>query len=147
MPSDVAFQQEPAILIIEVDDFNTVVTKPVETARESTAFANDIGAEAKLSYKAAAIPAWRERRNHNQIAVATLATGAAKCIRLAVDTGIALLHAAIAATADKFSGTRKDGPTDGNSSFGATQASLVQCDLKHLFVCGTIHHGKPLHPA
>jgi hypothetical protein len=147
MLSDVAFQQEPAILIIEVDDFNTVVTKPVETARESTAFANDNGAEAKLSYKAAAIPAWRERCNHNQVAIAALAAGTAKCIRFAVNAGIAVLHAAVVAAADKFSGTRKDGSTDGNSSFGATQARFIERDLKHLFVLGMIHNGKPLVPA
>jgi hypothetical protein len=147
MLSDVAFQQQPAILVIEVDDFHTVVTKPIETARESAAFANDNGAEAKLSYKAAAIPAWRERRNHNQVPVASLAARAAKCIRFAVDAGVTLLHAAVVATADKFSPTCKDSPTDRNSSFGTTQARFINRYLEHLLALRSIHHVKPLVPA
>jgi len=147
MLSNVAFQQKATILIIEVDDFNTVGAEPIQASGEGAAFANDNGAEAKLTYKAAAVPTWRERRNHNQIAVTALAASPAECVRLAMNTWIALLHAPIVAAADEFAVSRKDGAADRDSAFGATQARFIERDLEHLLVSGTVHQRNPLVPA
>jgi hypothetical protein len=139
MLGDVAFEQLTAVLIIEVNDFNAIGAKPVEATGKSAAFTHNYCAEPELAHESTAIPAWGKRGDHNEVAITALTASAPKCIRFAVNAGIALLHAAVVTATDEFPGTRKDGCTDGDAAFGTAQARFVEGDFKHIFVYRTIH--------
>src|ERR1700689_5605792 len=80
---------------IQINHIDAERTQPVRASLKVAAFADNDGAETKLAYQPAAIPAGRERRNHNKVAITALAAGVAECVRLAVHRGIALLHAEV----------------------------------------------------
>src|SRR5690242_279723 len=101
MPGDVALQQRLALLVFEVDDLNAMIAQPIDAADKGAALTDNDSAESELPNEAATVPAGRERSDHDQIAITALAPGAAECIGFPVDTGIALLNAAIVAAADK----------------------------------------------
>src|SRR5580698_6154988 len=100
MCGDIFSEQFAALAAVQIDDLDAVFTEPVEAAGEGAALTHHQCADAELTDKAAAVPAWRERSDHDEIAIAALAAGAAKGIRLTVDAGVALLHAAVVAAAD-----------------------------------------------
>jgi len=96
---DVAFEQLPALAAVQVDDLDAVLAEPVETSGKGSALADNQRADAKLTDQAAAIPAWGERGDHDQVAIAALAARQAKGVGLRVNAGVALLYTAIVATA------------------------------------------------
>src|SRR5581483_4627896 len=124
-------QQSAAFLAVEIDDFDAILAEPLDSPTESAALAYDDYSDAKLPHQPAAIPAGSERCDHHQIAIAALAAGAAKGIRLAVDTGIALLHTAIAATAHQLTRAREEGRADWNATLCKPQTRLVECHIQH----------------
>src|SRR5487761_2238544 len=97
MTGNEGLEQFAALVAVEVDDVDTVFAQPIDATGEGAAFTDDQGADVKLAHEAAAVPAGGEGGDHHQVAIAALAAGAAKGVGLAVDAGIALLHAAIAA--------------------------------------------------
>ena len=72
--------------------------------------------------------------DHHQVAVAALAAGAAKGIGFRMDTGIALLHAAVVAAADQLARAREQRRANRNAAFGEALASFLEGDRQHLFV-------------
>ena len=141
MFGDIALEQFSAFVVIEVDDFDAVGAEPFYAALKRAAFAHDNCTEAKLAYKAAAIPAWSQRRNHHQIAITSLTAGTAKCVSLAVNAGVAFLYSAVVPAAHEFFRAREDGRANRNSSFGTANARFIQRDCQHLFAQGSIHYG------
>src|SRR5579864_5808795 len=92
-----------AFLTCEIEDGDAICAQPVEAARKVHRIADDNGADAELPNQAAAIPARRERRDHNFVAIAALAACIAKRGGFGVHRGIAVLNAAIVPAAEEFS--------------------------------------------
>src|SRR5690348_6630572 len=102
MRSNKLLQQFAAFAAVEIDDINAILAEPSDPAREGAALAHDHHTDAKLPHQPAAVPARSERGDHHQIAIASLASGAAKGVRLPVDARVALLHAAIPSATHKL---------------------------------------------
>src|SRR5438034_11660595 len=68
------------------------------------------------------------------VAIGSLAAGAAKRVGFAVRRGIAFLHPAIMALAQKLSFASKESGADGNSSFRKARTSFRKRGLQHRFV-------------
>ena len=68
------------------------------------AFAGHQGSETKLADQAAAVPARRERGDHDELAIAALAAGVAEGVGFCVGGGVVVLDAAIMAGADEIAG-------------------------------------------
>jgi hypothetical protein len=134
MTANKSFEQLAALTIVEIDHFNTIFAQPVEPPGESSALAHYKRADAKLPYQATAIPARRKSGYHYQLAVAALATTAAKGVSLAVDARITLLDPPIAPSAQQFAFARKKRRADWDASLRKTQASFLDCNGEHFFV-------------
>ena len=80
-----------ALAGVQIDDVHAVLTKPVDTALEIHGLADDNGPDPELPNQPAAIPARSEGRDHDRVAVVSLASGFSKRISLAVDRRIVLL--------------------------------------------------------
>ena len=72
------------------------------------------------------------RRHHHQVSITRLSARAAKGVSLAMNAGIALLHAAIAAPAEQFAFARKQCRADGNATFAEADARLFNGHRQHL---------------
>src|SRR5258708_32961041 len=128
MRCDEAAEQLEALLRVEIDDLDAERAQPVDAALEGARLADDDLAEAELAHEAAAVPARRERRDHDEVAIAALAARAAEGVGLAVDGGVVLLHAAIVTAADECAVGAEDGCADGNAALGETGAGLLDRD-------------------
>lgn len=116
---------------IEINNLDFVLAQPIDTALKSSRFADDYGADTELPHEAAAIPAWRERRDHNAIAIAALATGFAKRVRLAMDRRVVFLHAAVVPAAEQFATAVKQHSADRNAAFRKTGPRLLDRNIEH----------------
>src|SRR5579863_7672543 len=104
MPRDEGLHQLAAFDVIQIDHVHAILSQPVEAACKCAAFTHNQRADAELPHQPAAIPARGKRRHHHQVTVAALASGTAKSVGLAVNAGIALLHAPVAASAEQLAG-------------------------------------------
>src|SRR5512143_841016 len=95
MSGNVIRQQLDALFRLEVDHRDAVLAKPVDTALKVDRLANDHRTDSKLANQSAAVPARRERRHHYRVAVASLSSGFAKGVGLAVNRWIVLLYAPV----------------------------------------------------
>src|SRR5690606_11205701 len=84
-------------LVGEVDHLHAVFAQPVVPALEIHRIAHHHGTDAELAHQAAAVPAGRERGDHDGVAVGALAAGLAEGVGFAVHRRVVLLHAAVAA--------------------------------------------------
>lgn len=109
---------------IEVNDFDSKGTEPVQAALEIAAFSDNYLAKTELADKAAAIPTWSKRRDHNKAAIAALAAGVAEGVRFTVHGGIAILHAAIVAGTNEFSLAVENCGADGDTALGQALAGF-----------------------
>ena len=134
---NVLCQKRGALLRIEIDDVDAEGTKPVDAALEIAAFADDDGAEAELAKQAAAIPAWRERGDHDEFAVTRLASGVTERVRFAVEGWVAVLYATIVAGADQLPIGIENGGADGDAALVQALASFGESARKHRFVGGS----------
>src|ERR1700685_3997409 len=74
---DVRSEQRGALFGIKINYLHAERTKPVNAALKCPAIADHKRAKAKLADQPAAIPARRERGDHDEIAIAALASRAA----------------------------------------------------------------------
>ena len=95
-------EQRSALFGIEVDHLHAERAQPLHSALKVAALADHHRSEAKLPYQPAAIPARRECSDHDEIAIAALASGVAEGIGFAVHGGIAILHAPVMTSADEM---------------------------------------------
>jgi len=128
---DVIGEQSDAFLRVEIDDFNVEGAEPVDAALEGAGFADDDAGKTELANEAAAIPARRERRNHDRILVASLATGPAKRIGLAMHGRVVVLYSTVMTRADEFAHGIKDRSSDRDASFAQPFISFRQCHRQH----------------
>ena len=129
--ADVGGEELDAFLGVEIEDLDAEGAEPIDASLESAGFADDDAREAELTDEAAAIPAGRKRGNHGKRAVAALAAGIAEGVSFAVQGGIAVLNAAIAAGAKQFSLRVENGGADGDAAFGEALAGFGNCDREH----------------
>src|SRR5437773_7895936 len=90
-----------ALLRVQVDDLDAALGEPPLAALEVHRLAEHDLRDAELPHEAAAVPARREGRHHHGAAVAALAAGVPERVRLAVDGGIVVLHAAVVAPSEQ----------------------------------------------
>src|ERR1700730_2553667 len=119
---------------MHVDDLDTVFTQPVDPAAKRARLAHDYFHDPELTDEAAAIPAGRERRDHDRILVASLTTGPAKRIRLAVYGGVVILDPPIVSSAEQRSVVVEECGTDGDAPFGKTCLGLLEGNVEHCLV-------------
>jgi hypothetical protein len=103
---------------MHVDDLDAMFTQPIDPATKRARLAHDYFHDPELSDKAAAIPARRERRNHNRILVTSLTTGPAKRIGLAMDGGVVILDPPIVPSAEQRPVVVEECGTNGDAPFG-----------------------------
>src|SRR5260370_6723593 len=97
------------------DYLDAIFVQPVDAAAEVNRFADDHRADAELPHQAAAIPAWRQRGDHDFVAIAALAAGAAESVGFAVERKIIFLDAPIVAAPYAFSLGVEKGRAAGNA--------------------------------
>ncbi|BEK86557.1 hypothetical protein NSK11_contig00079-0026 [Nocardia seriolae] len=78
--------------------------KPIVAAGEGARLADDDRADAELPDQPAAVPARRERGDHDGVAVVAAATGIAEGVGLGVHAGVVVLDAAIVAAPQQVPG-------------------------------------------
>src|ERR1700694_5933773 len=100
---------------MHVDDLDAMFTQPIDPATKRARLAHDYFHDPELSDKAAAIPARRERRNHDRILVASLTTGPAKRIGLAMYGGVVILDPPIVSPAEQGALVVEERGANGNA--------------------------------
>src|ERR1700692_4073809 len=116
---------------MHVDDLDAVFTQPVDPASKRARLAHDYFHDPELPDKAAAIPTRRKRRYHNRILVASLTTGPAKRIGLAMYGGVVVLDPPIVSSAEQRPIVVEDCGTNGNAPFGKAQLGFLNGDVEH----------------
>ena len=126
---------------IQINHVDTESAQPINPALKVTALTDHHRAKAKLAHQPAAIPAGRERRNHNKVAITALAAGVAEGVGFTVHRGIALLHAAVVSRADELAGGIEDRGADGDAAFRQAGARFLERDGEHRRVIKWSCHG------
>ena len=134
MGRDVVTEQVDAFPGTQVDHGRSVVAEPVEGAGEVFGFAHDDGSDLELADQAAAVPAGGERRHHDLVLVVSLAAGFAKGVGFAVDGGVAILHAAIVAAAEKPAVGIEQRGADRDPALGQALAGFADRNTQHLLM-------------
>src|SRR5579859_5108199 len=129
---------------MHVDDFDSVFTQPIDPAMERARLAHDDCHDAELPDEAAAVPARRERRDHDRVLVAPLATGTAERIGLAMDGRVVILDPPIVPPAEQRAVAVEEGGADGDAPFGKSRPGFLNGNLEHCLVipgsCRIIRH-------
>jgi hypothetical protein len=128
---DELFEKVDAFLGVKVDHADAVFDEPIEAAAEGDGLADDDGSDLELADEAAAIPAGGEGGDHDFVAVSALAAGFAEGVGFAVDTGVGLLDAAVAASGEQGAGVVEESCSDGDAAFVQTEAGFVDGDAEH----------------
>ena len=97
--ADISGQEVDAFGGMQVDDLNAVLAEPVDPASEVDRLAYDYSGDAELADQSAAIPARRQRGNHDLVAIGALASCAAEGIGLSMDGRVVFLDPPIATPA------------------------------------------------
>src|SRR5208282_3791047 len=119
--------------------FDAVFAEPIDPAAEIHRFAHDNGPNPKLTDQPAAIPAGRERRGHDFVAVTLLAPRFAKRIRLAMHGRVVVLHSAVVAAPQKFSLAIKQSRANRNSAFGKSGLCFTDSRFEQRQIVRLIH--------
>src|SRR3989441_1284516 len=128
---DVGRQHADAFFGAQVDDFNTILSQPIDSTAEIHRLPDDHGPNSELPDQTAAIPARGEGCDHNLVAITSLAAHFSKGVGLPMCGRIALLHPPVVALSEESSFTIKQCGADGNSSFAEPGARLIHCNLQH----------------
>jgi hypothetical protein len=102
-----------------------------DAAAEIHRFADNNGGDTELADQSAAIPARRQRGDHDFVAIGALAAGPAERVGLTVDGRVIFLNTAVVAATQKFSFTVEKRGTDGDAAFGQAHAGLRDGDFQH----------------
>src|SRR5208282_2226291 len=128
-----------AFLGVEVDNPDAERAQPFDAALEIPSVADHQRAKTELAHKSAAVPAGRERGDHDHVTVASLAPGVTEGIRFAVQGRIAVLHAAVVACSYETSGAIEDRGSDRKSALGAAFPGFSQRYRKHSVIGREAH--------
>ena len=118
----------------EIHDRDAALPQPVERSREVDRLADHDRADAKLPDEPAAIPAWRERRNQDLVAVASLPPGLAEGVGLSMNRGVGFLDSPVASAAQKLPGGIEERRSDRDASLGQSLAGFLDRYAKERFV-------------
>lgn len=129
---DIRAHQIHARLCVQVDHHNPQRAQPVQAALKRPALSHNQRPKSELPYQPAAIPAWSQRRHHNQIPIRPLPPRIAKRIRLPMRRRIAILHAAVMSRAQQLPSPRKDGRPNRDPTFVAPFARFSKSNGKQL---------------
>ena len=125
---------------MQIDDVDTMLAQPVDAALEGDRFAHHHSADIELPHQPAAVPAWRQRGDHDGVLVAALATSLAECIGLAVHGRVVFLHAAVMAAAKQTSVAVVQRGPDRDAAFGQTLAGFGDGGVEQRAVVGCGDH-------
>jgi biotin carboxylase len=131
MGGNVVREHLDAIFGVQVDDVSAILLQPIDAAVKIYGLADNYCPDAELADQATAIPAGRERGNHDFVAVSALAARLSKGVRLSMYGRIAFLHSAVVAAPEQFSITFEQRSADGNSSFSKAEARFFQSHFQH----------------
>src|SRR6266704_4236826 len=115
---DVGRQHVDAFFGAQVDDFNTILSQPIDAAAEIHRLPDNHGSDAELADQTAAIPARCEGCDHNLVAITSLAARSSKRVGLSVCGWIALLHPSVVSPSEGFLSPIKQRGADGNPPVG-----------------------------
>lgn len=124
MQADEGSEQVDAFLGMQVDNFHTILPKPIEATGEIDGFAHDDGGNGELADQTAAIPTGGQGGDHDFVAVGALAAGAAEGVGFGVDGGVVVLDAAVVTLGEEISLAVEEGGADGNAAFGEAEAGF-----------------------
>src|SRR5262249_34481786 len=115
-PNELAHHLD-AIWRSEVHDAHAILAKPVEAAGEIDGVADDERADPELAHEPAAVPAGREGRREDLVAIGLLAARLPKGVGLPVNRGIPLLDPAVPPAAEQAPIRVEERGADGHASF------------------------------
>src|SRR5262249_7937670 len=98
---DVAGEHVDALARVEIDDLDPVLAEPVDAAWKVDRLPDDDRTDAELADQPAAVPAGRQRRDHDRVAIASLPAGIAESVGLAVHRRVVLLDAPVVASPEQ----------------------------------------------
>ena len=120
-----------ALRVLEQHDPAAVLGHPVVAALEVPRLADHDRADAELAQQPAAVPARRERGDHDAVGVVAAPTGGAEGGRLGVHRGVAVLDPAVVAAPEQGPVLVEQRGADRDAALGEAVASLCDGDLEH----------------
>jgi len=134
--TNVVRQQCDALFGIEIDNPDPKRAEPFQATLKIAAFTNQYRAKAKLTNQPAAIPAGSKCSDHDETAIAALASGIPKGVRFTMDRRIPTLHTAVVAGADQPAASIENRRPHGDTAFGQPLARFGDGDREHGCVIG-----------
>ena len=117
--------------VVEQHDPAPVLGHPGVAALEVARLADHDRADAELAQQPAAVPAGRERRDHDAIGVVAASAGGSERGRLCMHRGVAVLDAAVVPTPEQRPVFVEERGADRDAALGEAVASLGDGDLEH----------------
>src|SRR5205085_5426054 len=87
---------------MQINHLDAILAQPIDPALKVYRLSHDDGSDAELTDQSAAIPAGRQCRDHDFVAVAPLAAGPTERVRLSVRGRVAFLHPPVMAFAQQL---------------------------------------------
>src|SRR5262245_55572381 len=107
-----------------------MLPQPVEASGEVDRLARHERPDPELPDEPAAVPAGRERRHQDRVAVALPPPGAPERVGLAVHRGVSMLDPPVVPAPEEAATAVEQGRADGDPSLGQAEAGLVNGDLQ-----------------
>ena len=119
---------------VEVDHLHAVLAQPVGAALERPRLADHDGADPELAHEPAAVPARRERRDHDRVPVGAPPAGVPEGLGLPVRRRIAALDAPVVTAPEQRPGGVEQRRADRDSALREPGPRLLDRDLQQCFV-------------
>jgi hypothetical protein len=136
-------QHADARFLVQIHHFDSVFPQPVDSPAKAPRFPHDYRADPKLPDQSAAIPARRQCRYHDLVAVSSLSARFPECIRFRVSRRIALLHPPVMSSSQNPSLTIKKGCPNRYPALAPPRFRFFDCHLQHLRITQSSHHSLP----
>lgn len=116
----------------------TPCSRSRDTALEGDRLADHHGADIELAHQSAAVPAGRQRSDHDGVLVAALTAGLAEGIGFAMHGRIVFLHAAVVTTAEQAPVVVIQRRADRDAAFGQALAGFGNGGVEQGAVVGVV---------
>src|SRR3990172_4823392 len=113
---------------MQVNDLDAILSQPLDPALEIHRLAHDDRADVELADEAAAIPARRERGDHDLVAIGLDAPRVAESVRLAVHRGVVLLDAPVVPAPQNVSRCIGQTRADRDAALGQSESGFGDGD-------------------
>ncbi len=123
-------EQADAIGGLQIHDARAPLPQPVERPGEVDRLAGDDRPDAELASQTAAVPARREGRDQDCVAVVSSAPRVAERVGLGVERRILVLNPTVVSSSQERPLRVEQGGSDRNAAFGETEAGFFQSDGK-----------------